>query len=340
MPALTVCFTDTDQDLTPVDAVLRENGIEYVVRQCKTPADLVLNCQGFEVLVNQYTPLTEEAFAGLKDLKVVVRYGVGVDHIDIPAATRHGVTICNVPDGCTNEVADHGAAMLLALARKIVLLNQKARQGKSSFRDAIPLFRLNTCTLGLIGVGRIGIALATRMRGFGMRFLGFDEYARQKNTSPDFIELTDMERVLAESDFISIHCPLDGNRDLIGAAELARMKKTACIINVARGGIINEDALYKALKTGAIAAAALDVSVVEPLPADSKLLTLDNFIYTPHMAYYSVSAAADIGIKAAEEVVRYAKGGALALCLESGTLTAFHPSCVATGRNGAGRERG
>ncbi|MCD8350846.1 MAG: C-terminal binding protein [Planctomycetaceae bacterium] len=315
MPAFTACFTDTDQDLTPVDKILRDNGIDYVVRQCKTQADLVRECQGFEVLVNQYAPMSEEAFAGLKDLKVVVRYGVGVDHIDIPAATRHGVTICNVPDGCTNEVADHGAAMLLAMARKIVFLNQKVHEGSWSFQDAVPLFRLNTCTLGLIGVGRIGAGLATRMRGFGMRFLGYDEYARQKGTSPDFIEMTDMDRVLAESDFLSIHCPLDGNRDLIGAAELAKMKKTAGLINVSRGGIVNEDALYDALKTGVIGAAAFDVSSVEPMPADSKLLTLDNFICTPHMAYYSVSAAADIGIKAAEEVVRYAKGQPLRCAL-------------------------
>jgi D-3-phosphoglycerate dehydrogenase len=301
-------FTDCDQDLSALDRIFRENGIEWQLLHCRTQADVVRECQGMGVLLNQYVPLGEEAFSGLPGLKAVVRHGVGVNHIDLAAATRHGVTVCNVPDGSTNEVADHAMALLLALGRKIVLLNGKVREGRWTYEDAAPLFRLASCTVGIIGAGRIGRAFAGRARAFGMRVFAFDELARAKGGIPDWITMTDLGTLLRESDFISIHCPQDGNIDLLGAAELAKMKRTAFLINVSRGGIVNEEALARALADGVIAGAAVDVVLREPISPDSPLLRLDNFICTPHMAYYSCASVDDLAAKLAEEAVRLLSG--------------------------------
>ena len=301
-------FTDCDQDLSALDLVFRQNGVEYRRLACRTPADVVRECQGVEVLMNQYAPLTSEAFAGLPDLKLVVRHGVGVNHIDLAAASRHGVTVCNVPDGSTNEVADHAMALLLALGRKIVRLDRKVREGRWTHEDAIPVFRLADCTVGVIGLGRIGLAFAERARAFGLRVIAFDDFVAKKGGAPAFIALTGLNTLLAESDFISIHCPQEGNLDLIGEKELAGMKKHAVLVNVARGGIVNEEALFRALRDGVIAGAAVDVVLKEPISRESPLLGLDNFVCTPHMAYYSQSSVADLARKLAEEVVRFFKG--------------------------------
>lgn len=301
-------FTDCDQDLSAMDRVFRENGVEYRRLDCRTPEDVVRECGGVEVLMNQYAPLTEAVFAGLPGLKAVVRHGVGVNHIDLAAASRHGVAVCNIPDGSTNEVADHAMALLLALGRKVVLLNRKVREGRWTHEDAVPIFRLADCTVGVIGLGRIGLAFAERARAFGLRIIAFDEIAAKRGAVPPFVAMTDLNTLLAESDFISIHCPQEGNIDLIDGGELARMRKHAVLINVSRGGIVNEEALFRALGDGVIAGAAVDVATKEPISRESPLLGLENFVCTPHMAYYSQSSVADLARKMAEEVVRFFRG--------------------------------
>ncbi|MDR1534475.1 MAG: C-terminal binding protein [Planctomycetota bacterium] len=308
MGAFRTVFTDCDLDLSALERVFRENGVEYRLLACKTPAEVIREAGGLEIIMNQYVPLGEEVFAGLPELKAVVRHGVGVNHIDLAAAARHGVKICNVPDGSTHEVADHAMALLLALARKIVPLDRKVRDGRWTYLDAAPLFRLSACTAGVIGLGRIGSAFAARARAFGMRILAFDEIVRARGGAPDYVELTDLDAILRESDFISVHCPQEGNLNLIGTGEMARMKKTACIINVSRGGIVNEDDLAAALREGRLGGAALDVFLREPVSPASPLLGLDNFICTPHIAFYTETSLADLAVKVAEEVVRYFKG--------------------------------
>lgn len=300
-------FTDCDQDLSPVDTIFKNNDIVYTLYQCKTAEEVIEKCQGYEVLMNQYAPLTEKVFSGLPNLKVVVRNGVGVDHIDVAAASRHGVTICNVPDGSTQEVADHAMALLLALARKIVFLNSSVRAGRWSFEDAKPMLRLNKSTLGLVGAGRIGCAVAERARSFGMKILAHDEYTLKYGVVPPYIEMTSLDDILKRSDFISVHCPLDGNRNLFNRDTLGKMKPGASLVNVSRGGIVDEEALFATLSSGALAGAAMDVSEKEPISPASLLLTLDNYIQTPHMAYYSIAAAEDIAVKLAEEVARFFK---------------------------------
>lgn len=300
-----VAITDCDHEDIRVEAeALKKNGLEAPWLNCKTEDDLIRDCKGYKSLVNQYAPFTEKVFASLPDLKVVVRYGVGVDNIDLVAATKHGVKICNVPDYGMYEVADHAMAMALALARKLVLNNTNVKNGVWSYQKAIPLYRLSTQTVGVIGVGRIGTAFAERAKAFGLTVLAYDEYAKQNGKVEKYMEMVTLDELLVRSDIISIHCPLDGNRDLISAPQLKKMKRSAYLVNVSRGGIVNEADLHNALVDGEIAGAACDVFSPEPVSAQNPLLKLDNFIASPHIAWYSEESAIELERKVAEEAAR------------------------------------
>ncbi len=305
-----VAITDCDHDDINVESgVLAKEGLEAPWLNCKTEDDLIRECKGFRSLINQYAPFTEKVFAALSpELKVVVRYGVGVDNVDLKAATKYGVKVCNVPDYGMYEVADQAMALALALARKVVFCNERVKSGVWNYQEAIPIYRLSTQTVGVIGVGRIGTAFAERAKAFGLKVIAYDEYARKAGKTKDYMEMVGLDELLERADIISIHCPLDGNRDLIAAPQLKKMKKNAYLINVSRGGIINEKDLYEALKAGEIAGAACDVFSPEPVAKDNPLLTLDNFLATPHIAWYSEQAALDLERKVAEEAARGALG--------------------------------
>lgn len=305
-----VAVTDCDHDDMDVEAeVLAKADLEAVWFSCKTEDDLIDRCKGFPVLINQYAALTERVLQQLSpELKVVVRYGVGVDNVDLKAASRYGVKVCNVPDYGMYEVADQAVALTLALARKVVYCNQRVKSGVWNYQEAIPVYRLSTQTVGIIGAGRIGTAYAERMKAFGMKVLAYDPYAEKAGQGKNYMEMTTLEELLERADIISVHCPLDGNRNLIAAEQLKKMKQSAYLINVSRGGIVNEADLYEALKHGEIAGAACDVFTTEPVEKDNKLLTLENFLATPHIAWYSEQAAFDLERKVAEEAVRGALG--------------------------------
>lgn len=301
-----VAITDCDHDEIEVESkVLADAGLEAPWFKCKTEEDLIRDCKGFKSLINQYAPLTEKVFQALApELKVVVRYGVGVDNVDLAAAKKYGVKVCNVPDYGMYEVADQAMALSLALMRKVVFCNNRVKAGVWNYQEAVPIHRISTQTVGIIGVGRIGTAYAERIKGFGMKVIAYDEYARNNGKTQDYMEMVGLDELLERADLISIHCPLDGNRNLIAAPQLKKMKKSAYIVNVSRGGIINENDLYEALKDGDIAGAACDVFCSEPVAQDNPLLKLDNFLATPHIAWYSESAALDLERKVAEEAAR------------------------------------
>lgn len=301
-----VAITDCDHDDINVEAgVLASNNLEAPWFNCKTEDDLIRDCKGFKSLINQYAPFTEKVFKALSpELKVVVRYGVGVDNVDLQAATKYGVKVCNVPDYGMYEVADQAMALTLALARKVVFCNNRVKSGVWNYQEAIPIYRLSSLTVGVIGVGRIGTAYSERAKAFGMKVIAYDEYAQKSGRTKDYMEMVSLDELLTRADIISIHCPLDGNRDLIAAEQFSKMKSSAYIINVSRGGIINEADLYQALKNGWIAGAACDVFSPEPVSRDNLLLTLDNFLATPHIAWYSEQAALDLERKVAEEAAR------------------------------------
>ena len=255
-----LAISDCDHDSIEVESgVIKAAGLKAPWLHCKTEDDLIRDCAGFKSIINQYAPFTEKVFDNLPNLKCVVRYGVGVDNVNLAAATKYGVKVCNVPDYGMYEVADHAIALALALVRKVVLNNENVKNGIWEYQRAIPISRLSTQTVGVIGVGRIGTAFAERAKAFGMKVLVYDKYAAKAGKIQDYMEVVGFEELLKRSDIVSVHCPLDGNRDLIAAAQLKMMKKSAYLINVSRGGIINEHDLYEALVNNEIAGAACDV---------------------------------------------------------------------------------
>lgn len=309
-----VIISDCDHsDIHIETAIFKETNIDFELQQNKTAADLIKNCQQATVVINQYAPFNEEVLSSLPNLKVIIRYGVGVNNIDLDAATKYGVQVCNVPDYGTHEVADHALAMMLALTRKIPLMDKLVKDGQWDYQASVPIYRHSEQTVGIVGVGRIGSAFALKVKALGMKVIAFDTSAEKKMQTDEcsFIEFVSFDELVEQSDVISIHCPSDQAMNLFNKSVFTKMKNSAYVINVSRGGIIDEVALYNALVTQEIAGAALDVAVKEPIDQASPLLTLDQFICTPHMAWYSEQAAQELKRKVAEEAVRYVQGQSL-----------------------------
>ncbi len=301
----TIAVTDCDhKNMNEEEAVCARHGLKLELFQCKTEEDLIAVLPGRPAVLNQYAPFTEKVFAALPDLKLIVRYGVGVNNIDLEAASRHRVAVCSIPDYGIQEVAGHAFALMMALTRKLLPMDAAVKAGRWDYAESIPVFRYRELTVGVIGLGRIGSCFAELVRPLGCRILGCDLVP----CGPDFVESADLDTLLKESDVISIHSNLETSRHLIGEAELAAMKRTACLINVSRGGIVDEAALAEALNRDALAGAGIDVTEIEPLPDASPLRTAKNIILTPHMAWYSEEASSDLKTKAAEEAARYLTG--------------------------------
>ncbi len=305
-----VGISDCDHEaLKEEKAVFGKNGIALVLHQCRTEDDLIRELQEYEVIGNQYAPLTEKVFCGLPRLRCAVRYGVGVDNVDLEAATRHGVKICNVPDYGVQEVAAHAAAFMLALCRKIIPMDRDVKRGRWNYKASIPINRFNRMTIGIIGLGRIGKCFARIVQGLDCRIIAYDpRYGRCSGAEiGEHIALVPFPELLETADIVSIHTPLESSRGMIGEKELRLMKTTAYLINVSRGGIIDEEALDRALENRWIAGAACDVFEKEP-PGGTPLLRHENFIATPHMAWYSEQASRELKTKLAEEMTRACYG--------------------------------
>ncbi len=296
--------------MRPEEAVFADSGMTFTHLRCRTEDDLIAQCKGVAIVLNQYAPFTGRVFATLgPDLRQIVRYGVGVDHIDIDAATAAGVQVCNVPDYGVHEVSNHALAIILAFERKLVLMNERTKGGAWDYQLAIPIRRMSELTVGIVGFGRIGSALAGKLFPLGCRVIGCDPAYGPGSLRMRGAEWVPFDRLISESDFITIHCPRTPDTyRLIDAKVFARMKPTAYIINTARGGIIDEAALADALCRGTLAGAALDVVEREPLAADSPLRGLENCLITPHMAWYSEEAGLEMKRKVAEEAIRFARG--------------------------------
>lgn len=303
----TIAISDCDHNsMQEEDAVCRKYGLEMVQYHCHTEDDLIQNLQGYRAVVNQYAPFTERVFAALPDLKMVVRYGVGVNNIDLDAATRHGVAVCNVPDYGIQEVASHAFSLMMSLTRKIVPMDASVKAGFWDYAQAIPVLRYRNMTVGVIGLGRIGRCFAEMLQPFGCRILGYD--INPACPTPPFITRVSFDTLLKESDVISIHSNLETSRYLFDASALSQMKQGSYLINVSRGGIIDEAALADALNHNKIAGAGIDVTQTEPLESTSPLRTAKNILLTPHMAWYSEEASSDLKTKTAEEAARFLTG--------------------------------
>jgi D-3-phosphoglycerate dehydrogenase len=236
----------------------------------------------------------------LPNCKVVSRYGVGVDPVDLKAATDLGIIVANVPDYCMDEVSNQTIAMILTLIRKTAFFDRKVRSNQWDFHLGVPIYRIHGKTLGLIGCGKIGLEVAKKISNFGVKVISFDPYLQK---APEGIELTDLDTLLRESDFISIHCPLsDSTRHLMGERAFKKMEKKPILINTSRGPIIDEKALIEALEDGRLSGAGLDVLEKEPPDSKNPLLKMENVILSPHVGFYSVESISELKRRTAENV--------------------------------------
>lgn len=304
-----VRITDCDHSSVEIERkVLEGVSADMKLYQCKTEEEIIEHCSGADGLINQYAPLTRDVLSQLKNVKVISRYGVGLDNVDVEAATDYGIQICHVPDYGVDEVSHHAMALMYALARKIVLLANDVRNGGWDYTVAAPIYRLSGKVCGVCGLGRIGSAFAEKAHGVGLKVISCDPRNEVFEKSP-FVKRVSFQEMITQSDIISIHCPLTPETyHLYGEKALRNMKPTAFLINTARGPIVDGQAVYKALTEGWIAGAALDVMEVEPPGVDNPLLKLDNFISSPHIAWYSEQASEELKRKAAEEVARVLTG--------------------------------
>ena len=263
------------------------------------------------LIVRSETKVTAELMDAAKDLRVIGRAGVGVDNIDVAAATARGIVVMNAPDGNTITTAEHTIALLVALARRVPQANLSLKSGKWERKNVIGT-ELQGKTLGSVGLGRIGRVVANRARALGMNVAAFDPFVVPDVARDAEIEFLSMDEVLARADFLTIHTPLTPEtRGVIGTDAFAKMKRGVRIINCARGGLIDESALYDAIKSGKVAGAALDVFESEPPPTDHPLLQLDEVIVTPHLGASTTEAQEGVAFTVAEQIRDFFLTGAL-----------------------------
>ena len=304
-----VVITDCDHDtVDPERAVLDGHDVELRRLQCRTPEEVAAQAGDADVLINQYVPITAEVLEALPRCRLVVRYGVGVDNVDVEAAAARGVWVANVPDYGRDEVADHTLALALAVLRGVAVLDRAVHAGRWDLEAARPLRRLGTLTYGVVGCGAIGTAVGRRAAELGMRVLGYD-VAGVPSQPP--IERVPLEELLSGSDLVSLHAALTReSHHLIGADALARMRPTAFLVNTARGGLVDGAALLAALDAGTLAGAALDVLEAEPPDEVGwRLARHPRVVATPHAAWYSEEAFHTLKTEVAREALRVLEGG-------------------------------
>lgn len=289
--------------LNPLDA-------EVIVANSPTEEDVIMNGKGVNGILVGYTPIGIKAMQSLPDLKIIVRTGIGVENLDLKIAQEKGIRICNVPDYCLNEVADHAMALLLCLERKIVnQSNSILVNGKwGTVKEIAPVYGLGGRTLGLVGFGGIGKNVARRAQSFGLKVIAYDPYAKTDSARELGVELVTFEKLISESDYLSLHAPLtESTRHIINRDALSKVRASTYLINTSRGGLVDTDALVEALQEYRLAGAALDV-VEDDLTGALKFVGLKNVIITPHTGYYSLASSRKMKVKSAEEIARFIKG--------------------------------
>lgn len=295
-------------NLDPARAVLGKIDADLLLAKGATPEAILQVAKDADAVLTTYAKVTAEMILQLSRCRIISRFGIGVDNVDIASATKKGIVVTRVPDYCLEEVSDHAMALLLALARKIPFSNARTHGGTWEMKAVVPIHRLRGKVLGLVAFGQIPQLLAPKAQSFGMRVVAYDPYISSEILSRANVERVEFEELLKISDYISIHTPLLPNtRHLFSADSFRRMKRSAYLINTARGPIVDEIALAAALDEKQIAGAALDVMENEP-PSGSPLLGRENVIITPHTSFYSEESLVDLQIKASEEVVRVLSG--------------------------------
>jgi D-3-phosphoglycerate dehydrogenase len=289
----TVAVTDyTFPDLAIEQEILRPLGAEIVAGQCQTADSLIPLVREAEVVITQFARITAPVIGVLRKARAIVRYGIGVDNIDLEAARARGIPVCNVPDYCIDEVADHTLAFLLATTRQVMQNCLHVRDG--GWGLAVPIEHMRTLrdmVVGIVGFGRIGREVAARLAPFKCRRLVSDPMVPDSVIRSAGCDPVRLEELLSQSDVVTLHCPATpGTRRLLNEESIARLKRGAIVLNLARGDLIDTAALTAALQSGQVGAAALDVCNPEPIPQDSPLGTLPNVLTASHLASVSVKA--------------------------------------------------
>lgn len=302
----------TDSAFPSLDAAMAAlERVNPEMRMSKSASsdDILAVARDADAVLVTYAKLPGDLLRQLKRCKVIGRFGLGVDNVDVPAAAECGITVTYVPDYCMQEVSDHAMALLLALVRKIPLSNKLVQAGRWEMPAVVPIHRLDGRVLGLVGFGNIPRALAPKAKAFGLRVVTHDPYVSEEALTAAGVEGMGFARLLEISDFVSIHAPLlPATRGMFNAEVFGKMKKGAYVVNTARGPLVDEPSLVQALDSGHLGGAALDVVAVEPLAKNSPLLGRDNVILSPHTAFYSVEALNELQTKCATDVARVLSG--------------------------------
>jgi D-3-phosphoglycerate dehydrogenase len=283
------------------ESVLKPLGFELVSGQCKTPEALIALVAEADAVITQFAPVNASVIAAMQKAKVIVRYGIGVDNVDLEAARQRGIPVCNVPDYCIDEVADHTLAFMLSVTRQVVQNTLYIREGRWGLATGLDQLRtMRDQTVGIVGFGRIGREVAARLAPFKSRRLVFDPVLNPETIREHGCEAVTLEELLAESDIVSLHCPSSAQtRKLLNAESIRAMKPGAIVINLARGDLIDTPALIAALESGHLAGAGLDVCDPEPIPADSPLRSMPNVITASHIASASPKSVRTLRLTAA-----------------------------------------
>ena len=297
-------------NLDPARQVLATIGAELRMADTPTPEGIVAAAAASDGLLVTYAKITADMIRNMPKCRVISRFGIGVDNVDIGAATASSIVVTKVPDYCIDEVSDHAMALLLAIVRKIPSSSARTHGGRWEMKAVVPIHRLRGSVLGLAGFGRIPQLVVPKAQAFGMKVVAYDPFVPADVFSKAGVERVDLPALLATSDYISVHTPLTPEtKSLFNRETFGQMKRGAYIVNTARGPIIDESALAEALDSGQIAGAALDVMTQEP-PPSSPLFGRDNVIITPHTSFYSEESLVELQVKAAQEVVAVLSGRA------------------------------
>lgn len=283
--------------------------VEIVESRTRAAEEFIPEVRDAEAVIIQYAPCSREVIAAMTRAKVIVRYGIAVDTIDLAAAKARGIRVCHVPNYCLDEVSNHALALILALHRRLLLADRRLRQNQHSLEAIRPIPRLSLNFAGLLGFGHIARTLAQKLRPLFAEVLAHDPFVQPDEMSNYGVRPSGREELFQTCDFISIHVPLTtATRHLVGRELIAAMKPSAFLVNTSRGAVVDEAALIQALQEKRLAGAGLDVFEIEPLPADSPLRSLDNVILTQHIAWYSEGAIRELKETAAKEVLRVLRG--------------------------------
>ena len=295
--------------LDPAMAALKRLDPDVRMSKSASADDILAVARDADAILVTYAKLTGDLLRQLQRCKAIGRFGLGVDNIDLVAAKEKGIAVNYVPDYCIHEVSDHAMALLLSLIRKIPLSNTVVQAGRWEMPVVVPIRRITGTVLGLIGFGNIPRLVAPKAQAFGITVQAYDPFAKPEVFTAANVASVDFDTLLRTSDYLSVHAPsLPETRGMLNEEAFLKMKKGAYIVNTARGPLIDEAALVAALDSGQVGGAALDVVTIEPLAKDSPLLGRNNVIVTPHTAFYSIEALAELQSKCAGDVARVLLG--------------------------------